>query len=44
MAFDGPRISQSNCEFQSCYTIMIFIDVLIIIISDVDFIKKIEVL
>ena len=44
MALHGPRINQSNRKLQSCYTIMTFIDFLIIIISYVDFIKNIEVL
>ena len=44
MALQGPRINQSNYEFRSCCTIMIFIDFLIIIISAVDFIKNNEVL
>ena len=44
MALDRPRNNQSNRESQSCYTIMIFVYFLIIIISGVDFIKNIKVL
>ena len=34
----------NQIKFQSCSAIMVFIDFLIIIISDVDFIKNIDVL